>query len=148
MVLVTCTGPPRWLSGRESAYQCRRCRFDPWVGRIPWRRRWQPILTFLPGKAHGQRSLADCSPWGHKESGRTCQLNNKQHALQELRSRRPHSLPHIQRRSQGWCWLRGTCKVSIGKSGGKRTFQTERAAGIKIMESGKTRFSSSANYVP
>ena len=33
-------------------------RFDPWVRKIPWRRAWQPILVFLPGEAHGQRSLA------------------------------------------------------------------------------------------
>ena len=47
--------------------------FDPWVGKIPWRREWQPDLVFLPGESHGQRSLAGCSParvyntWGHKE---------------------------------------------------------------------------------
>ena len=48
-------------SGKESAYQCRRCRrheFNPWVGKIPWRRKWQPSPVFLPGKFHGQRSLA------------------------------------------------------------------------------------------
>ena len=35
----------------------RRRRFDPWVRKIPWRRRWQPTLVFLPGKSHGWRSL-------------------------------------------------------------------------------------------
>ena len=62
---------PWWLSGKESAYQCKRYRrhgFDPWVKKIPWRRKWQPILVFLPGKSHRQRSLADYSPWDHKES--------------------------------------------------------------------------------
>ena len=39
----------------------------PWVGKNPWRRVWQPTLVFLPGESHGQRSLADYSPWGHKE---------------------------------------------------------------------------------
>ena len=43
----------------------RRCRFDPWVGKIPWRRNWQPIPVFLPGKSHGQRSLVGYRPWGH-----------------------------------------------------------------------------------
>ena len=38
--------------------------FDPWVGKIPWRRKWQPILVFMPGKPHGQRSLASYGPWG------------------------------------------------------------------------------------
>ena len=36
--------------------------FNPWVGKIPWRRKWQPTLVFLPGKSHGQRSLVGCSP--------------------------------------------------------------------------------------
>ena len=47
-------------SGKEPACQSRRqkrCRFDPWVGKIPWRRSWQPIPVFLPGESHGQRSL-------------------------------------------------------------------------------------------
>ena len=41
-----------------------RRRFDPWVGKIPWRRAWQPTSVFLPGESHGQRSLAEYSPWG------------------------------------------------------------------------------------
>ena len=57
-------GLPRWLNGKESACQCRGCRFDPWVGKIPWRRKWQPIPVFWPGKSHGQGNLADYSPWG------------------------------------------------------------------------------------
>ena len=40
---------------------------DPWVGKVPWRRKWQPTPRFLPGKPHRQRSLACCSPRGHKE---------------------------------------------------------------------------------
>ena len=44
-------------------------RFNSWVGKIPWRRKWKPTPEFLPGKSHGQRSLAGYSPWGHK--GRT-----------------------------------------------------------------------------
>ena len=53
----------------------RRCRFDPWVGKIPWRRAWQPTPVFLPGKLHGQRSLAGYSSWGLKESDMTQQLS-------------------------------------------------------------------------
>ena len=48
--------------------QCRRHGFDLWVGKIPWRRVWQPTPVFLPGESHGQRSLAGYSPWSHKES--------------------------------------------------------------------------------
>ena len=48
--------------------QTERCRFDPWVGKIPGSRKWQLTPVFLPGKFLGQRSLAGYSPWGHKES--------------------------------------------------------------------------------
>jgi len=41
--------------------------FNPWFGRIPWRREWQPTPVSLPGEFHGQSSLAGYSPWGHKE---------------------------------------------------------------------------------
>ena len=58
---------PRWLSGKEPICQSRRHRFDPWVGRIPWRRKWQPTPVFLPGESHGQRSLVYYSPCGCKE---------------------------------------------------------------------------------
>ena len=60
----------RWCRGQESACQCKRPRFDPWVRKIPWRRKWQPTPVFLPGESHGQRSLAGSSPWGRKESTR------------------------------------------------------------------------------
>ena len=60
-------GLPRRLSGNESTCQFRRPRFDPWVKKLPWGRKWQPTPVFLPGEFHGQRSLEDYSPWGHKE---------------------------------------------------------------------------------
>ena len=46
-------------------------KFDPWVEKIHWRRKWQPTPVFLPGESHGQRSLAGYSPWGHKKSDTT-----------------------------------------------------------------------------
>ena len=49
--------------------KCRRLGFDPSVGKIPWRREWHPTPVFLPGEAHGQRSLAGYSPWGCKRAG-------------------------------------------------------------------------------
>ena len=55
---------PRWLSGKESICQCRRRKrfwFNPWLRKNPWRRKWKPTPKFLPGKSHGQRSLADYS---------------------------------------------------------------------------------------
>ena len=50
-------------------------RFDPWVEKIPWRRKWQPTPVFLPGKSHGLRSLVGYSPWGRKELDMTEQLH-------------------------------------------------------------------------
>ena len=57
--------------GKEPTCQCRRLGFDPWVGKIPWRRARQLIAVFLPREFHGQRSLVDYSPQGHKESDTT-----------------------------------------------------------------------------
>ena len=58
------------LSGKEPACQyrrCKRCGFDPWVRKIPWRRAWQPTPVLLPGESDVQRSLAGYSPQGGKE---------------------------------------------------------------------------------
>ena len=60
--------------GKEPACQCGRLErgeFDPWVGKIPCRRKWQPTPVFLPREFHGQRSLAGYHPWGCKESDTT-----------------------------------------------------------------------------
>ena len=61
-------------SSKESAYQCRRHRFDPWVRKLPWRRKRQPTPVFLPAESHGQRSLVGYSPSGRKESDTTERL--------------------------------------------------------------------------
>ena len=55
---------PWWIRHYRVCLQYRRCRFNPWVRKIPWRRKWQPTLVFLPGEFYGQRSLAGSSPWG------------------------------------------------------------------------------------
>ena len=50
-------GLPRWLSDKELDCQCRRHKrhgFDPWIGKIPWRRKQQPTVVFLPGESQGQ----------------------------------------------------------------------------------------------
>ena len=49
--------------------------FDPWVEKIPWRRKWHSTPVFLPGKSHGRRSLVGCSPWGCEESDVTDRLH-------------------------------------------------------------------------
>ena len=57
--------------GQSACLQCGRPRFDPWVRKIPWRRKWQSTPVLLPGESHGQRSLVGYSPWGHRESDTT-----------------------------------------------------------------------------
>jgi len=67
-------GLPQGLSSKESPCQGKKhkkCRLNTWVGKIPWKRKWQSTPVFLPGESHGQRSLAGYSPWGHKESDMT-----------------------------------------------------------------------------
>ena len=71
-------GLPWWLSGEEPTCQCRRCGFNPWVRKIPWRRRCQPTPVCLPGKSNGQRNLAGYSPWGHKRVGHNLATKQQQ----------------------------------------------------------------------
>ena len=66
-----------WLSGKDSFCQCRRWGFDPWVGKIPWRRTCQPTPVFLPGESHGQRNLEGYSPWGCRQSETTHRLREE-----------------------------------------------------------------------
>ena len=76
--LATCMpdgGFPWWLSSKESACLCRRCGFNPCVGKISQRREWQPTPVFFPGESHRQRNLMGYSSWGHKRV-RHEQLNN------------------------------------------------------------------------
>ena len=63
-------GFPDSASGKELTCQCRRHkrrRFNPWVGKIPWRRAWQPTPVFLPGEFHEQMNVVGYCPLGHKE---------------------------------------------------------------------------------
>ena len=74
--------PKEWpILSAEHAHHWWRPGFDPWVGKIPWRRAWQPTPVFLPGESHGQRSLVGYSPWGHKESDTTEWLSTAQHII-------------------------------------------------------------------
>ena len=54
-----------------NAGDARDCRYNPWVRKIPWRRKWQSTPVLLPGKYNGQRSLVGYNPRGHKESDKT-----------------------------------------------------------------------------
>ena len=67
-------GFPGGASAKEPACQCRRHKrreFDLWVGKVPWRKAWQPTPVFLPGEPHGQRKLAGYSPWVTKTQARS-----------------------------------------------------------------------------
>ena len=78
---------PGGASGKESAFEFRRCKrrgFDPWVGKIPWRRKWQPTPVFLPRNFLGQRSLASYSLQGHKESDMTEHTHTHTHSSKHL----------------------------------------------------------------
>ena len=73
---------PDGASGKELECQCsrrKRHKFDPWVGKIPWRRKWQPAPVFFPGKLRGQRSLQGYGPWGCKELYTTEWLSTHTH---------------------------------------------------------------------
>ena len=68
-VTMDCSLPGSSVPGilQASTLELGRTQFNPWVGKILWRRKWQPTLVFLLGKCHGQRCLEGYSPWGHKE---------------------------------------------------------------------------------
>ena len=74
-------GLPKWCQLERThlptQVRCKRHRFDPWVGKIPWRRARQPTPSFLSGESHGQRSLAGYSPQGCTE------LDMTQHSCKE-----------------------------------------------------------------
>ena len=81
IVIISLKEPPWQLSGKESACQCKGCRFDPWVGEIPWRRKWQPTPVVFSEKFHGQKKLAGYSLWGCKELDMTEQLSMHTHIM-------------------------------------------------------------------
>ena len=79
-------GFPGGACGNEFTSQCRRhrrCRFYPWVGKIPWTKKWQPTPVFLPGEFHGQRSLVDYVCGATKELGTTEQLNTFERRMKQ-----------------------------------------------------------------
>ena len=75
-------GFPSGSNSTKIHLQWGRPGFNPRVGKILWRREWQPTSVFLPGESHGQRSLAGYSPQGHKESDMTEQLSTAQENMQ------------------------------------------------------------------
>ena len=74
-------GLPRWLTGKEFTCQCRRHTFNPWVGKIHWKRKWQPTLVLLLEQSNGQRNVAGYSPQGHEELDITEWLSNNNNRM-------------------------------------------------------------------
>ena len=74
-VWVNSVGLPLWLRWSRNSLQCSRLRCNPWVGKIPWRRKRQFTPVFLPREFQGQRGLEGYSPWGCKESDETERLH-------------------------------------------------------------------------
>ena len=73
---LTLWGLPWWLRWSRTCLQCRKPRFNPWVGQIPWRREWLRTPAFLPREFHGQSDsdLVDYSPWDRKDLDTTAWL--------------------------------------------------------------------------
>ena len=102
-------GFPAGARGKEPACQCRRhkrCGFDPWAGKMTWRRAWQLTLVFLSGESHGQRSPADYSSWGRKESDTTERLSM-------------HSPQSTRRTTYVLCGYQGPKALLLPRSGSK-----------------------------
>ena len=75
---------PLWLSGKKATCQCRRHRSNPWVGKIPWRKKWQHTPVFLTGESHEQRSLTGYRPWESQRVGHDWVTEQQQQLLLPL----------------------------------------------------------------
>ena len=85
LLIYILLGLSRWLDSKESTCQCRSCKLDMLVRKIPWRRKWKPTPIFLPGKSHRQKILVGYSPWGCKKPDTIEWLNNNIHNLRDQR---------------------------------------------------------------
>ena len=89
----------------------RRLRCDPWVRKIPWRGKWQPTPIFLPGKSHGQRSLAGYSPWGCKRAGHDLETNTQTHTSHYTFVQTPRM--YITNREHHGLWVTMMCQCGV-----------------------------------
>ena len=81
-------GLPWWPRQWRISLQSRRPGFDPWIGKIPWRREWLSTPVLLPGESHGQRGLVGYCPWGHKESDMAERLMYTHHVIYNIKENR------------------------------------------------------------
>ena len=142
MVSSWMLGFPGGTRGKEPACQCQRHKrhgFNPWVEKIPWTGAWQPTPVFLPGESHGQRSLADYSPWGCKESDTSEVTEHARVCLDEqdtARRREAVSTAEVKAvPGRGPCWTPWALSWAGGWVGGwsrcrERRKQGERGLGV------------------
>ena len=122
-------GSNRWCNGKESACQWQRlkkCGSNPWVGKIPWKRKWQPTPVSLPGKIPWTGELEVYSPWGHKESDTTAHTTGGyNHSIFKhfIVTVTLHLVPKM---NGGWQSDKGCGDSSIYNRGGKETEETLR----------------------
>ena len=121
-----------WIKGKPTC-QCRRCKrlkFDPWVAKILWRRKWQPTPVFFPEKSHGQRNLTGYSPWGCKELDATEQTHTHTHththkaAKYQISQVKEFSAFLCMGKIKGFCWRRKWQPTPVflpGESHGQRS---------------------------
>ena len=102
VVGLSLQGLPWWLSSEESTCQCRTCGFNPWVRKIPTRKKWQLTAEFLPGEPHGRKSLAGYSPWGHESRIKQQQLSLQSRAASDDPSGISES-QHLVRKGESTC---------------------------------------------
>ena len=128
--------------------------FNPWDGKIPWRRAWQPTPVLLPGESHGQRSLAGYSPWGPKESDMTeatqhahiGDVNPSYDQITILESNQ-HSLEYAERDPEGMSTRRGRRRRRRGGRGRRRWGRRQRKGRKRrILSPPKIEFHSSQEY--
>ena len=120
--------------------KCRRPKrsaFDPWIGKIPWSRKWQCTPIFLPGSSHGQRSLAGYSPWGH-----TTEQAHTQCSLQRYLSTIAKTVSHSVMSDSLWPPARLLCPCN---SPGKNTRVGSHSFSRRFSRP-KPRYGSSPKY--
>ena len=78
-------GKKKFACSAGDCLQCKRHGFHPWVGKIPWRRKWQATPVFLTEESHGQRRWVGYSPWGHKELDKTERLSTDTLEIRTIR---------------------------------------------------------------
>ena len=94
--LMEIPGCPTAKEPPAIARRFKRCRSDPWVGKISWRRKWQPTPVFLHGKSRGQRSLVGCSP-GSQRVGHdwVCNMRGLGRRKRNLENWRPDIIAEV-----------------------------------------------------